>query len=84
MYSASDDLPTPEKLRLLLKDIREARQSKIRSGLSAVNSVHLGVSSPFSPSSFFSLHTSTVLHLIGLTNVSLSEMGRCRISLRWK
>ncbi|GAA5841983.1 hypothetical protein JCM5353_003640 [Sporobolomyces roseus] len=41
--SASDDLPTPEKLRLLLKDIREARQSKIRSGLSAVNSVHLGM-----------------------------------------
>ena len=54
MYSASDDLPTPEKLRLLLKDIREARQSKIRSGLSAVNSVHLGVSSPFLSSSLSS------------------------------
>jgi GINS complex subunit 2 len=49
LESASDDLSSPEKLRLVLKDIREARQSKIRQGLSAINCVHLGVSS-FSPS----------------------------------
>jgi len=45
---ASDDLNNPDKLRLLLKDIREARQSKIREGLGALNSVHLGVSTTLS------------------------------------
>ncbi|GAA5894653.1 DNA replication protein PSF2 [Sporobolomyces salmoneus] len=46
---ASDDIAststanTPDRLRLVLKDIREARQSKIREGLGAINSVHLGM-----------------------------------------
>ncbi|GAA5965829.1 hypothetical protein JCM3765_001196 [Sporobolomyces pararoseus] len=40
---ASDDLNQPDKLRLILKDIREVRQSKIREGLTAINSVHLGM-----------------------------------------
>ncbi|CEQ42465.1 SPOSA6832_04275 [Sporobolomyces salmonicolor] len=40
---ASDDLPAPDRLRLLLKDIREARQAKVREGLGAVNAVHLGM-----------------------------------------
>ncbi|GAA6022591.1 hypothetical protein JCM11491_000694 [Sporobolomyces phaffii] len=40
---AADDISNPDRLRLLLKDIREARQSKIREGLGAINSVHLGM-----------------------------------------
>ncbi|GAA5997072.1 DNA replication protein PSF2 [Rhodotorula paludigena] len=40
---ASDDVPAPDKVRLLLKDIREARQAKIREGLGAINAVHLGM-----------------------------------------
>lgn len=40
---ASSGSSSPDRLRLLLKDIREARQSKIRRGLGAINSVHLGV-----------------------------------------
>ncbi|GAA5923940.1 DNA replication protein PSF2 [Sporobolomyces koalae] len=40
---AMDDLNSPDRLRLLLKDIREARQAKIRQGLEALNSVHLGM-----------------------------------------
>ncbi|KAL8280044.1 hypothetical protein RQP46_007625 [Phenoliferia psychrophenolica] len=38
---ASDDIPTPDTIRLLLKSIREARQSKIRLGLAALNPSHL-------------------------------------------
>jgi len=41
--SASDDVPAPDRVRLLLKDIREARQAKVREGLAAINAVHLGV-----------------------------------------
>ncbi|GAA5989835.1 hypothetical protein JCM11641_004809 [Rhodosporidiobolus odoratus] len=40
---ASDDLPAPDRVRLLLKDIREARQAKVREGLTAVNPVHLAM-----------------------------------------
>ncbi|GAA5830455.1 hypothetical protein JCM11251_002476 [Rhodosporidiobolus azoricus] len=40
---ASDDVPAPDRLRLLLKDIREARQAKVREGLAAVNAVHLAM-----------------------------------------
>ncbi|SPO22523.1 related to PSF2 - part of GINS, replication multiprotein complex [Ustilago trichophora] len=38
---ASDDIPNSNRVRALLKDIREARQSKILSGVSMINSVHL-------------------------------------------
>lgn len=41
--SAPDDLASPDRIRLLLKDIREARQAKVRDGLGAINPVHLGV-----------------------------------------
>ncbi|GAA6044399.1 hypothetical protein JCM8097_007243 [Rhodosporidiobolus ruineniae] len=40
---ASDDVPAPDRVRLLLKDIREARQAKVREGLGAVNAVHLAM-----------------------------------------
>ncbi|GAA5900378.1 hypothetical protein JCM6882_001233 [Rhodosporidiobolus microsporus] len=40
---ASDDVPAPDRMRLLLKDIREARQAKVREGLAAVNAVHLAM-----------------------------------------
>ncbi|GAA6048065.1 hypothetical protein JCM3770_000174 [Rhodotorula araucariae] len=40
---ASDDVPSPDRVRLLLKDIREARQAKVREGLGAINAVHLGM-----------------------------------------
>lgn len=33
MHSASDDIASPATLRSLLKDIREVRQAKIRTGL---------------------------------------------------
>jgi len=41
--SAPDDLPAPDAARLLLKDIREARQAKVRAGLRALNPIHLGM-----------------------------------------
>lgn len=44
-YSAPDDLQNPEKLRTLLKDIREARQAKSRDGLSKLDHNELMVCS---------------------------------------
>jgi len=42
--SASDDLENPEKLRSLLKDLREARQAKSREGLKTLDHSELSVS----------------------------------------
>jgi GINS complex subunit 2 len=42
--SASDDLENPEKLRSLLKDLREARQAKSRDGLKTLDHSELSVS----------------------------------------
>jgi hypothetical protein len=44
--SASDDLPNPDKIRSLLKDLREARQAKARSGLEGLEHSTLGVRLP--------------------------------------
>ncbi|CDS01328.1 related to PSF2-part of GINS, replication multiprotein complex [Sporisorium scitamineum] len=41
LSSAADDVPNSNHVRALLKDIREARQSKILSGVPMINSVHL-------------------------------------------
>ncbi|EST06241.1 GINS complex [Kalmanozyma brasiliensis GHG001] len=41
LSGAADDIPNSSRVRSLLKDIREARQSKILSGVAMVNSVHL-------------------------------------------
>jgi len=41
--SASDDLQNPEKLRSLLKDLREARQAKSRDGLKDLDHSELSV-----------------------------------------
>ncbi|KAJ6628926.1 DNA replication complex GINS protein PSF2 [Mycena sp. CBHHK59/15] len=41
---ASDDLPNPEKVRTLLKDLREARQAKARAGLESLKHSTLGLS----------------------------------------
>lgn len=41
--SASDDLENPDKIRTLLKDIREARQSKSRDGITKLDHSELGV-----------------------------------------
>ncbi|KIS71260.1 DNA replication protein PSF2 [Mycosarcoma maydis] len=41
---AADDLPHSNRIRSLLKDILDARQSKIISGVSMLNSVHLQMS----------------------------------------
>jgi GINS complex subunit 2 len=41
LTAAPDDIPNSNKVRTLLKDIREARQSKILAGVSMLNSVHL-------------------------------------------
>ncbi|KAK4056146.1 DNA replication protein psf2 [Microbotryomycetes sp. JL221] len=40
---ASDDFQLPDRVKILLKDIREARQSKIRLGLAALNPIDLGM-----------------------------------------
>jgi GINS complex subunit 2 len=41
--SASDDFQNPDKIRSLLKDIREARQAKSREGLSQLDHSELSV-----------------------------------------
>lgn len=40
---ASDDLENPDKLRTLLKDLREARQAKSRDGLKTLDHSELSV-----------------------------------------
>ena len=44
--SASDDLENPDKIRTLLKDIREARQAKSREGITKLDHSELGVGLP--------------------------------------
>ncbi|ETS60992.1 hypothetical protein PaG_04924 [Moesziomyces aphidis] len=41
LENAADDVPQSNRVRALLKDIREARQSKILAGVPMLNSVHL-------------------------------------------
>ena len=41
--SASDDVPSSDRVRSLLKDLREARQSKTHQGLEALDAVHVEV-----------------------------------------
>lgn len=53
--SASEDIPSPERVEGLLKDLREARQAKTRQGLEALNSVHIEV-----PRCCFSLSLSRI------------------------
>ncbi|ORY88559.1 hypothetical protein BCR35DRAFT_329810 [Leucosporidium creatinivorum] len=46
LHLASDDFPlhsSSDKVKILLKDIREARQAKIRVGAGALNPVHLAM-----------------------------------------
>ena len=43
--SAPDDIPSPERIRSLLKDLREVRQGKAREGLEHLNPVELNVRS---------------------------------------
>jgi GINS complex subunit 2 len=43
IISASDDLENPEKLRSLLKDLREARQAKSREGLKTLDHSELSL-----------------------------------------
>lgn len=50
--SASDDVESPDKIRTLLKDIREARQAKSREGLQKLDHSELSVS-------YISAHLST-------------------------
>ncbi|WFD22725.1 DNA replication protein psf2 [Malassezia equina] len=38
---AAEDIPSSSKIRSLLKDLREARQSKILAGLGMINGAHL-------------------------------------------
>jgi GINS complex subunit 2 len=41
--SAADDLQNPDKIRTLLKDLREARQAKSREGLKKLDHIALTV-----------------------------------------
>jgi hypothetical protein len=44
MYRAPDDIQNSDKIRSLLKDIREARQAKSREGLQKIDHSELSVS----------------------------------------
>jgi len=55
--SASDDLENPDKIRTLLKDIREARQSKSRDGIAKLDHSELGVRHHLSLRTDFVSHT---------------------------
>lgn len=67
-YSAPDDLQNPEKLRTLLKDIREARQAKSRDGLSKLDHNELMVCS---------LQSYILVQMFKLYH-------SCRTSVRWR
>ncbi len=43
IYRASDDIPNSDKLRLVLKDLREARQAKSREGLQQLDHSELSL-----------------------------------------
>jgi len=43
LYSASDDIPYSDEIKILLKDIREIRKRKIKYGLKELNSNNLNV-----------------------------------------
>lgn len=43
MFSAPDDIPQPERIRSLLKDLREVRQGKAREGIQHLNPIELNV-----------------------------------------
>ncbi|KAG1083380.1 hypothetical protein G6F42_022228 [Rhizopus arrhizus] len=43
LYSASDDIPNAEQIRKLLKDLRETRQAKSRTGLTVLDDKWLGM-----------------------------------------
>lgn len=47
MRSASDDIHDPDRIRILLKDVREARQAKIRILFPDLGPHHLEVCSSF-------------------------------------
>lgn len=57
--SAPDDIMRCDEVRVLLKDVREARQSKMREGLSALNPIHLEVSPRLSHEALQLLATDT-------------------------
>lgn len=69
--SASDDLENPDKIRTLLKDIREARQSKSREGVAKLDHSELGVRPPLSIFSAFCL---TRAQLSGLCSMEINEI----------
>lgn len=74
--SASEDIPDSDEIRSFLKSLREARQSKIMTGLSAVNSEHLNVSlNQFSAIYLLTLSLSLSLQM---TNISLGEVTELR------
>lgn len=45
---AAGDVPSSSRVRSLLKDLREARQSKVLSGLDMLNPTHVEVSNTLS------------------------------------
>ena len=47
MHSAPDDIHDPDRIRILLKDIREARQAKVRILFPDLGPYHLEVRSGF-------------------------------------
>lgn len=69
--SASDDLENPDKIRTLLKDIREARQSKSREGIAKLDHSELGVRTPLPSSPAACL---TRAQLSGLCSMEINEI----------
>jgi len=67
--SASDDLENPDKLRSLLKDLREARQAKSREGIKTLDHSELSVSFP---------------DLGPCNNLHMFTLPSCQIFALWK
>lgn len=70
---ASDDLEQPDKLRSLLKDLREARQAKSREGLKHLYHSELSVYSSPPP-----VIVSTTDPFVQLPNLSAMEINEIR------
>lgn len=71
---ASDDLDNPDKLRSLLKDLREARQAKSREGLKQLDHSELSVS----PSQNFPKRCILLISRLQLPNLCSMEINEIR------
>jgi len=74
IYSASDDLENPDKLRSVLKDLREARQAKSRDGLKTLDHSELSVSCFIT----YKINCINLYHIHQLPNLCSMEINEIR------